>query len=257
MDIRRAALFAGMASMLLAVTAGAGVSYTFATDCAAGTGASLSCANGRLGVSAWSNTVGTANRYIENATVVNYGSYGLGITNADSSLPSGADAGEGTSPEHAIDNNGRYDALLLDFGAGNQFGLTGFRNGWYSTDSDMSFLAYTGSGDALAGLASRTLSFGDAASDPASLLNNGWTRVSDYADAGTVARSLTAGVASRYWLVSTYVPMSATYSLSVGNDYVKLAAIEGSYLRQVPLPATWWLLVPGLLWLYRLRSRRV
>ena len=39
-----------------------------------------------------------ANRYIENATVVNYGSYGLGITNADNSLPSGADVGEGLRP---------------------------------------------------------------------------------------------------------------------------------------------------------------
>ena len=91
----------------------------------------------------------------------------------------------------------------------------------------MSFLAYTGSGDALAGLASRTLSFGDAASDPASLLNNGWTRVSDYADAGNGGAipdrrrgvTLLAGVDLRAD-VGDLQP-------SVGNDYVKLAAIEG------------------------------
>lgn len=249
MGIRLRAGVVLLATTLATGTAArAGVSYTLGSDCQTQVGAALSCAGG-LSISAWSNTVGSDNRLIEAATIGNYGSSGLGITNADAGLASGADTGEGTTPEHAIDNNGRYDALVLDFGAGNLFNLTAFKNGWSSTDSDMTLLAYTGGGDALAALAGRTLSFGNPGTDTASLLNNGWTRVRDYANAGTTLRALTTDISSRYWLVAAYVPLASSPAagFTVGDDYVKLAAVEGSYTRQVPVPATTLLFGAGAL----------
>jgi hypothetical protein len=103
-------------------------------------------------VSAWSNTKNSttaADAYIEKAYLASY-SGGLGVTNRDG-VSGGGDTYEGTIaqtsvPGHTLDNAARYDSMLFDFGAGKSFQLKSVTVGWWQTDSDLTILAYTGTG---------------------------------------------------------------------------------------------------------------
>lgn len=81
--------------------------------------------NVSLKVTAWSITTGASPK-VTAAKVVQY-SGGLGITNSNGSTDVG-------SPEHAIDNEGWYDFLLLQFST--PVDVNGFHIGWEQTDTD-------------------------------------------------------------------------------------------------------------------------
>ena len=211
-------------------------------------------------VTAWSNTknsVTAGNAYIESAYLGSY-TGGLGITNRDGALGAG-DTNEGTianttSPGHSMDNNTRFDSMLFDFGAGKSAKLNTLTVGWWQTDSDVTVLAYTGSGTPL---------FTTANQGYASLLSSGWsvvkgtagtTGTADYSNAagGTAQNSsvvanfkpLTVNdlnVSARFWLVGALntlvqsLPSGAT--VDGGNDYVKIAAVSATYTK-MPEPSS-------------------
>lgn len=156
------------------------------------------------------------------------GSNGLGISNKDMYGVGGdLDTSEGVVPEHAMDNNQRYDMVLLTFSTA--VTLSQIQLGWSSTDSDVSILAYTGAG--VAPLIGKTF---------AQLVTSGWSAVGSYADVGTgSAKTVNAGnVSSTTWLVGAYNPLSGDTSCStcnVGDDYVKLL---GATFKDLPKPPT-------------------
>ena len=184
-----------------------------------------------VSANSWANTVGSANTALETGYLASW-SGGLGMFNRD--YVNGSDANENSSPEHAIDNNGRFELVLLTFSQ--MVELDSMRIGWKGADSDMSVLAYTGVG--LPSIASN--SWGG-------LLSSGWSVVGNYANVGlNVNYAINAGnLASRFWLVGAYNNAFGTGTgLNVGNDYVKLSAISGHVA--IPTPATLFLVMAGL-----------
>ncbi len=204
------------AGLMVALPAMAATTWTF-SDIDGGNNynhASLTYNSGGVSVtaSAWANTVGSANTQIESAYLKSYGG-GLGVKNYDAS---NGDAGEGSSPEHAMDNDDRYDSILLSFSQA--VNLTSVKNGWYSGDSDMSVLAYIGSG-------TPTLTGGTYAS----LVSNGWASISDLYNPGTNWAATGTSVYSSHWLVGAFNPaFNGGGTNYAGNDYMKLYAAKGT-----------------------------
>ena len=227
---------------------------------------------GNVTISAWSNTKnntsGTQNAYIESAYLGTY-SGGLGVTNRDAGSTAG-DTYEGTiqnstSPGHTMDNSARYDSMLFDFGAGSSAALKTVTVGWWKTDSDLTVLAYTGSGKP-------TFLSGNVGYS--SLLSNGWSVVKSsnsahYTNAasGAVSQSSNAAgyvplsvndlnISSRYWLVGALNTLVQSLpNVDTSKDFVKIAGVTGEYGR-IPEPTSAVLASGGLLGLLALRRRR-
>jgi hypothetical protein len=200
-------------------------------------------------VQAWGDTGPNSSRLLETAYLPTWGGNGLGVQNRDlvempSPAPSGTSGGgdtvEGNSPEHSMDNNQRFDAMLFAFGA--EVKLTGVSLGWTQTDSDITVLAYNGASPPLSGLAYSALT------------TNGWQVVGNYADVPVDKNTSDGGVSingggtsANYWLFLTYNPAFASYGCidknttngseacdfpknsdkTYGDDYVKLLALYG------------------------------
>jgi hypothetical protein len=192
---------------------------------------------------------------IEAATVAPY-SGGIGITNRDACVSSNTtycDVNEGANPEHAIDNNERYDMALLSFSKGVR--LTSLKLGWMYNDSDMTVLAYTGTAPLnLTGASTGVKNF--VGLTYSQLLANGWTLIGNYADVAiNTARAINNSatpIYSSYWLIGADNPLAsnplanpvaATYFSTTRYDYVKLASITGF---AVPEPGTTALLALAL-----------
>lgn len=202
---------------------------------------------------AWANTSGlttsttnTTGAGLQTGTVMVYSNsdgstVGLGVRNQ-----SAADSGEGTAPEHAMDNNFRnssstnntilssaavYDSILLSFDTA--VALTGVTIGWTRYDADVTISAYLGTGAPT--LAGRTYGQLTAA---------GWSYVEHEADLTAGTQRLFNGatgnadgvsaatVTSRYWMVSAYNPTrggnTSISGLNVGNDYFKLLSVAAA-----------------------------
>ena len=159
-----------------------------------------------LTITAYSTT-GSGSKFAA-AKLGDYNSSGFGVTGN----------GENTgSPQHSMDNNGKLDLILFKFDS--SIALSSIQAGWFSGDSDMSVLAYTGVGNAVSDLTGAT---------QASLLSTGWSLVGNYYNNGTSERSVNGtGISSSYWIVSAFSNFSnATYS---GNDYIKLKKVKGTF----------------------------
>ena len=162
---------------------------------------------------------------------------GIGLKNADHCTSgSGCDLNEGTNPEHAFDNNERFDFALVDFGS-REVNLTHVSAGWFDTDADITVLAYTGSGDP-------TLDGSSLSSLP-----SGWQVIGNYAElqnrsgytANITAQTQptsnpTTWIYSSLWLIGAFSPDvgGACYDVdSYGGcgakslDHVKFDWIKG------------------------------
>lgn len=207
---------------------------------------------------------GSANYALQTA-YLNVYSGGLGVKNQDASGNTlYGDYNDGASPEHSMDNNQRYDSVLFNFS--NAVDLNSVTIGWSQTDSDVSVLAYTGTG---ACVGSGTCTSNASGIKYADLVNYGWSLIGQYANlAVNTAKSINAGnVASSFWLIGA--ANSLVGGTTDGNtDYVKLLALAGDKYTPtctpgtpgcggggngVPEPGTLLLLGAGLLGLSRVR----
>ena len=156
------------------------------------------------------------------AGLTNQGSLGMGMTNNDAcaSRPTGSvcDLGDGTAPEHSIDNNERNEMVLLQFASSVK--LSSVTIGWAGTDSDISVLAYVGTGaPVMVGK-----KWGELA------LDTNWIKVGNYADlTAGVAKSINSvGTFSSYWLIGADNALASPTGTHDGNsDYVKLQSVAG------------------------------
>ncbi|MFT5391771.1 MAG: hypothetical protein ACI8PT_001966 [Gammaproteobacteria bacterium] len=231
----------------------------------------------RVRVGGWANTgpfLPTAGEYDDNhllrqGTITHYNSGGLGVDNQGSGNAIQYDSGEGSNPEHAIDNNGRTDMVLFDFeangGNGSTWRLTDIEFGWYSGDLDISVLAWTGSGDP-----DLTQSYLDncCSGIDTSLVADGWTVVGNFDVNGTGSSAYSVDldglttIESGYWLVSAYSSAFGTCASGYcdeGDDAFKLKSIDGVTTpgtgNELPEPMTWLLLASGLPLVWRLKRK--
>jgi hypothetical protein len=153
-------------------------------------------------------------------TPVYYGaSYGWGVCS------SGEDC---QSPQHAMDNDGRRESLLVTF-ASQQVKLTDIQLGWAQQgttygSADISVVAYVGSGSpTMTGISYTGIS-----------TSADWKVIGNYANVAPDA-NLSLGnttVYSSFWLIAAYNPVFGTCTgceRASGNyDYAKLYSVTGS-----------------------------
>lgn len=134
-------------------------------------------------------------------------------------------AGEtGSSPDHAIDNNGNIETVMLSFSNGvggitsaDKVNLTSLDMGWAPGDSDFTVYAYTGAGTA-----------NPLGLTYSNLTSNGWTLIGSYNSNGTGSKSFSNSVYSSQWLIGAYNGLGNTTNKDVGDDYFKLASVTGN-----------------------------
>lgn len=167
------------------------------------------------------------------ARLANNGSSGMGVY-------SGTDSG---SPQHAVDNSGRTDMILVHFSE--MVSLSSLGIGWVggssytcgrstctnAADADFSVLQYSGTGSPLAG--SGALNYA------------GWDLVTNVNNSTTGTKTFDSGEQySSWWLISAYnigfggasngAGMAGTNGK--GGDFFKLASLSG--VVYVPPPPT-------------------
>ncbi|MDB5894221.1 MAG: hypothetical protein JWQ88_1752 [Rhodoferax sp.] len=222
-----------------ASTGWAATTWSLETNCASsiGTG-TASCgtvAGTTITATAYStaNSATTAGSTFAAAAAESFGtSWGLGVTNGFET---------GVAPNHAIDNSAGTDLIALNFGTA--VNLSAITLGYYSGDSDITVLAYTGTG--APAIAGKTLSSFTA--------SNGWTSVNSYGSTTTAAsgeiftdKTVTLSDANTYsswWLISAYNSGYGAGSGSIDTvaDYVKVMAVAGSVKptpSKVPEPSS-------------------
>lgn len=201
-----------------------------AGGCAAQAGSTAGSPSVR--VSAFSTT-GTSGTFAA-ATLTSWDG-GLGVQ------ANGAVNDSGT-PQHAIDNSGYTDMILLNFGSA-KIDLDSVKIGWNNNgDADISVFRYIGTSASPtpAGLSATNMSSG------------GWELVGNYADLSTSgARPVNStDKSSSWWLISAYSEgfgsskEAAGGTLGSGNDYFKVLSVAGNV---VPPPPTSKIPEPGSL----------
>lgn len=166
---------------------------------------------------------------------------GLGISN-----PSESPTPPATSPNHAIDNNGRDDFLLMEFDDPNHL-FTGFQIGWMNSDSDVQVWVGgpTASGFSLA---SSSVTCGGAC-DPEDLAALGFVPLAVFENVAlNTMQNVMTTISGRYVLIAG---QSGEY-----DDYFKVDAARASDVSQVPEPSSLSLALAGLAVLLAFARRR-
>ncbi|MDO9072059.1 MAG: exosortase-dependent surface protein XDP1 [Rubrivivax sp.] len=167
------------------------------------------------------------------ATITDQNASGIGI-NSDGN----------TSPNHAIDNNGNLELLLLDF-SDNKVVLTGLQAGWAQGDADVSVMRWTGgtSGPTMTSINDFT------GKTTAQLAAAGWAIMSSH-DLDTTSSTNTSTVyttstnagqlkantgitvnstnSSSWWIVSSYFGGGSLGGADSMKDYFKLLSVSAT-----------------------------
>jgi PEP-CTERM motif len=205
-------------------------------------------------MSAWGATE-TANQGFQIAKINGIGSGWIGVV-------SQYEAKYGTSsPQHATDNspNGSYvpDMLVLKFD--DAVVLNTITSNWYSSDNDISVMAYTGAASSASSIVQGKSASGLGASGGAAA---GWGLVQALGDisssdsatcssgcGGTTYTFNAGNVASSYWLISAY-NSNFGGGYDTVSDFVKFFSVAGKVYSppsyQVPEPASLGLVVLAL-----------
>lgn len=197
-----------------------------------------------------------------------YSGNGFGVS-ANSTTDTG-------TPQHAVDNYGFQDMILLKFD--DLVNLTQVKIGYWADDADITVLAYTGP---TAGVNVANTIVGKTAG---SLLStSGWTLVNSYADlqtTGSVA-NISTSINSSWWIVTAYnsqlggAPTGkdgtttgltrglGTSTSNTGYDFIKLYSVTGNKASggtssggNVPEPASLALASIALLGVIGVRRQR-
>ncbi|QID16716.1 PEP-CTERM sorting domain-containing protein [Nitrogeniibacter mangrovi] len=196
-----------------------------------------SSGNALVSLDAYYNTSGSST--LNDAYSMTYYSgsgYGVKATSTD-----------GTSPQHAVDNSGDYEWLMLSFDQA--VSLDKITLGWISGDADITVMA--------AGAPSNDLSGWNFIENL--YYGNGGSQFSTDSYGRTVA-SLTNEVCASYWLIGAINPAYAS-SMYVGNDFFKVYSVQactncGQPGTGVAEPGSLALAGIGLLGVFGLRRRR-
>ncbi len=153
------------------------------------------------------------------------------------------------SPNHAIDNKGKDNFLLVEFDDPN-YALTAFRIGWMDTDSDVEI--WIGGNDLGPGFSLKSsvapCAAGSSACEYADLGALGFTKIGVFEN--VVVNSWTAtnsDVTGRYVIIAG--------QFGEWDDYFKLSGLRGAAI-EVPEPSTMMLFGAGLAGLGLLRRYR-
>lgn len=212
-----------LGALLLSQSAMAGQTWNM-SNLTCGTATTNTCSNAALSVTAWS-TVGAGTQYSR----ANIGVYGgtLGVRNAtEAAAASGGLYANVAEPDHAMDNSGQSEFLLIQF-LGGPVKLENIDLGW-SRDSDLQ--VYAAGANSLSWLNSNSRTAADIAN-----VANGWTLVGNLSnwDGKETVNFNTTNTSSSWWLISAYNSTLAKGGLAndgtaTNVDAVKLLSISGT-----------------------------
>jgi len=165
---------------------------------------------------------------------------GLGIDSNGGSACSGDSVN--VAPDHAIDNNGKDNFLLLEFDS--VMAAQAFQIGWKGTDSDIQL--WYGSSSLGAGLSLSGVNACVSGSNCTTLSTLGFTPTSQFNNVAiNTSQTINSPVNSRYLIVSG--------ALNQNDDFFKFNKIS----TKIPLPSTLLLFGVGLVGLHFRQRKRV
>ncbi|MBB5206164.1 hypothetical protein HNQ51_003507 [Inhella inkyongensis] len=237
-------------------TGGSCSSFSATPSCTINAATDANGAGTTATVTGWSNAAtGTSTSTTGTwraANLTDQGASGIGVNHGNTTAD--PNEGSGTAPgyEHAVDNNGRTDAVRLQF-----LDSTILRSvtlGWIGSDYDFTVLRWVGNGTLPTGATAGTMNWRVNAStnvasdsDTTAAGWNGWQLVGNYA--GTVTGPTgtdqtvsinAAGDSSSFWLIMAYNSAFGTGAgLEMGNDSFKFLSFTSKVpaSSNVPEPA--------------------
>lgn len=158
---------------------------------------------------------------------------------------------------HWVDNNGRYDFILLSFS--DEVELAGISVAYANNDSDISIAAFNSNPFAGGSPMERWSEVSSYALASSSFSNVGASPVNHYysLNTGSNQSKSTTGVGAKYWLIGAYNQYFSG-GLSAGDDHLKFSGATTKTTDRtstVPAPASLSLFALGLLALRRRLKR--